>query len=363
MWAALAVLAWANLPSAAHAMCFEPNFPVACTTSDGCPGTRDCVGGYPTKCIKDEPGLCPVPPQSNVDAFIGLNAPPAQVGILVDGNRNNAEVDDQRFVIVPAGANATQAVGAMRSSALGNEVLSFATTRAPTRHSTPWTVGTDTFSRSMENTVRVPITVWILTAPGTFVAQAVQALSGVIQAGALFDQERLGLDFNAIEVRDGTGNPNRGNFLNVTALSALETQIGHINGRFNIYWVQAVNGGSGNGLGEVAHGDTVAVGFNSAPGLVAHELGHNLALDHVDGDVRFDGSNVMNSAGGTRLFLTEGQDYRAHIRSISAIRSSQVYGLRPTMPIIDTCNIGSTTRTCPKPDKRIWADGATWPAN
>ena len=66
---------------------------------------------------------------------------------------------------------------------------------------------------------------------------------------------------------------------------------------------------------------------------------------------------------GTRLFLTEGQAYRAHIRSISAIRSTQVYGLRPTMPIIDTCNISSTTRDCPKADKRIWADGATFPPN
>jgi hypothetical protein len=253
----------------------------------------------------------------------------------------------------------------MQSSLAANEVLSFSATRAPTRHSTPWTGGLDTFSGSMENTVPVPITVWILTAPGTFAAQQRQALNAVIQAGALFDQERLGLDFNNIALRDGTNNPNRITFLNVTGTNfgALETQSGHITGQFNVYWVEAVNGNSGNGIGEVANGDSVAVGFNAAPGLLAHELGHNLALDHVDGDVRFDGSNVMMSAGGTRMFLTEGQAYRAHIRSISAIRSTQVYGLRPAMPIIDTCDINSTTRTCPKADKRIWADGATWPAN
>lgn len=363
MWAALAVLVWASFPSAAHARCYEPNFPQACTTSDGCPGERDCVGGYPTRCIKDDPTACPAPPSTQDDFFIGLNAPTAPVGILVDGRRNNAQVDDERFVITPVGAAASQALGAMQYSPLGNEVLSFAAARAPTQHSTPWTAGQDTFSRSMVNTVRVPITVWILTAPGTFLAQAVQAASTVIQAGALFDQERLGLDFNTIELRDETNNTNRGAFLNVTALNALETQIGHINGRFNVYWVQAVNGNTGSGTGEVAHGDSIAVGFNSAPGLLAHELGHNLALDHIDGDTRFDGTNVMMSAGGTRLFLTEGQAYRAHIRSISAIRSTQVYGLRPAMPIIDTCNISSTTRNCPKPDKRIWADGATWPAN
>jgi len=359
--AALAALAWISFPSLAVGACYEPNFPAACTTSDGCPGTRDCVNNYPTKCIKDDPMTCPAPPAG--DVFTGFNAPAAPVGILVDGRRNDAEVDDAAFVVTPISATVSQALGPMTSSALGNEVLSFAATRAPNRHATPWTFGTDIFTEPLENMVRVPVTVWILTQPGTFGAQAAMALSALVQAGALFDAERLGLDFNTVELRDETNHPQRGAFLNVNALGALETQIGHVNGRFNIYWVQAVNGGSGNGVGEVINGDSVAVGMNAAPGLLAHELGHNLALDHIDGDARFDGVNVMMSAGGTRLRLTEGQAYRAHIRSISSIRSAQVYGLRPTMPIIDTCNIGSATRRCPKADKRIWADGATWPAN
>lgn len=357
---ALVVLIWAGFPSAVYARCYEQNFPQACTTSDGCRGHRDCIGGYPTRCIKDNPAGCPA--QGN-DAFIALNAPMADVGILVDCRRNNMEIDDQTFVIATMGASVPFLLGASQFSPFGNEVLSFATTRAPTQHSTLWTASQDTFIGSMTNTLRVPITVWILTAPGTFAEQAVEALSTVIQAGALFDQERLGLNFNAIDLRDETNNANRGGFLNVNNLNALETQIGHINGRFNVYWVQAVNGGTGNGMGEVAHGDSVAVGFNASPGLLAHELGHNLALDHIDGDGRFDGTNVMMSAGGTRQFLTEGQAYRAHIRSISAIRSTQVYGLRPTMPIIDACSISSTTRNCPKADKRIFADGATFPPN
>jgi hypothetical protein len=360
--AAIVVLGWASLPTPAEARCFPEGEIGPCTTVDGCPGSRTCLGGYPTKCIKDDPLSCPAPPGTN-DVFIGTNAPANAVGILVDGRRGSAEVDDEIYVITPSGAQISQVLGTLRGSSLANEVLSFAATRAPTRHATPWTVGQDTFTELMTNTVRVPITIWILTAPGTFSAQSQQALSAVIQAGALFDQERLGLDFNLIEVRDETNNPNRGNFLNVTALIQLETQIGHVSGRINVYWVQAVDGGSGNGRGEDTNGDSVAVGFNAAPGLLAHEIGHNLALEHVDGDARFDGTNVMNSNRGTRQFLTEGQGYRAHIRSTSAIRSTQVYNLRPGMPTIDTCTISSTTRTCPKADKRIWADGPTWPAN
>lgn len=363
IWAALAVLLWPSFPPAAHAKCIPYDSPIsACTTPDGCPGERYCVGGYPTACIKEDP-TCSRRPSTQDDFFIGLNAPTASVGILVDGRRNNAEMDDQAFVIAPAGAKASQALGDMGSSSQKNEVVSFAATRAPTRHLTPWTTGQDTFSPSMENTLRLPISLWILTAPGTYAAQAGQAASTAIQAGALFDQERVGIDFNNIDLHDETNNPNRGTFLNVTNLGALETQIGHVTGRFNVYWVQAVTGASGNGLGEVANGDSVAVGSNAAPGLLAHELGHNLALDHVDGDPRFDDTNVMWSAGGAKMFLTEGQAYRAHIRSISAIRSTQVYGLRPTMPIIDTCSLTSTTRDCPKADKRIWADGPTWPPN
>jgi hypothetical protein len=285
------------------------------------------------------------------------------MGFLLDGFRNGAEVDDERWVVTSASAKATKAVGLMSSSSLGNEIISFAPGRAPTQHSTPWTSAIDTFTQPMTNTVKVPVTIWIVTGPGTFGAQAVQALSTAVQAGALFDAERLGLDFNGFDLRDATSNPNAPNFANTTSTAALETQIGHVNGRFNIYWVPNVTGGSGNGIGEVAHGDSVAVGMNAAPGLLAHELGHNLALDHVDGDVRFDGTNVMTSNGGTRLFLSEGQAYRAHIRTISAIRSVFVYSLRAGMPIIDTCDINSTTRNCPRADKRIFSDGATFPPN
>jgi len=273
-------------------------------------------------------------------------------------------VDDLTFVLQGTTPTTTFNVGDLRHSALADEVITFQTRRAPTWEQTPWTNFADQNSTTVANTIRVPITIWIVTAPNTFAVQAVQALSTAIQAGALYDQERLGLDWNLLEVRDATTNPNAATFQNVDGnFGQLETLIGHVSGRINIYWVSAVNGGSGNGLGEVANGDTVAVGQNSAPGLLAHEIGHNLALDHVDGDPRFDGTNVMMSAGGSRQFLTEGQAYRAHIRSISAIRSSQVYGLRPGMPILDSCSIAATTRRCPKADKRIWADGPTWPPN
>jgi hypothetical protein len=316
-------------------------------------------------CVID-PATCPPPPPPGPDAVIADNSPwNTDVGICVDGRNSSGEVNDKGFVKKATSASTAFDVGDLDLSPVNNEVIGFAQGRAPSLLATPWTTGNDTFHLALVPTLRVPITVWIVTAPGTFATQALQALSTVIQTGALLDQERVGLDWNQIDLRDATTNANQPSFQNTTSTGALERQIGHVNGRINVYWVPTVSGGSGGGIGEVIHGDSVAVGAATAPGTLAHEIGHNLALDHVDGDPRFGGTNVMQSAGAsgrTRQFMTEGQAYRAHIRSISAIRSVFVYALRPGMPIIDTCDLNSTTRTCPKADKRLFADG-TFPPN
>ena len=163
IWAVIAILGWASLPVPVDARCSD-EITGRCTAPDGCPGTLECIGGYP-RCIKDGDPPCPAPTGTN-DFFIGTNAPANAVGILVDGRRGNVEVDDETYVITPSSAQASQAVGTLRGSSLANEVLSFATTRAPTRHATPWTLSQDTFTEAMTNTVRVPITVWIRPRPG-----------------------------------------------------------------------------------------------------------------------------------------------------------------------------------------------------
>lgn len=333
---------------------------VACSAK-GCQGERTCdANGHMGACVID-PETCPVAP--GPDAVVVDNAPATvEVGISVDGRDSSGDVDDSGFVKAGTAPSTTFDVGDLVLSPVNDEVLGFAQGRAPSVVSTPWTTGNDTFHLALAPIVHVPITVWIVTAPGTFATQALQALSTVIQAGALFDRERVGLDWSQFDIRDATTNANQPSFQNTTDTAALENQIGHVNGRINVYWVPNVSGGSGNGIGEVLHGDSVAVGAAAAPGLLAHEVGHNLALDHTDGHPEFGGTNVMQSLGGTRQFMTEGQAYRAHIRSISAIRSVFVYALRAGMPIIDTCDINSVTPTCPKAHKRLWADG-TFPPN
>src|SRR4051794_15250942 len=91
--AAIAAFVWANLPTPVDALCFPEGVTSQCTTPDGCPGVRECVGGHVPPCIKDDPLSCPAPPGTS-DFFIGTNAPANQVGILVDGRRGSVQVDD-----------------------------------------------------------------------------------------------------------------------------------------------------------------------------------------------------------------------------------------------------------------------------
>jgi hypothetical protein len=61
--------------------------------------------------------------------------------------------------------------------------------------------------------------------------------------------------------------------------------------------------------------------------LLAHELGHDLALEHIDDRTAdFDATNIMHSAATSAQFLTEGQLFRAHLRQNSAL--NLVYGAR-----------------------------------
>jgi hypothetical protein len=66
----------------------------------------------------------------------------------------------------------------------------------------------------------------------------------------------------------------------------------------------------------------------------------------------------MHSQSSGRQYLTEGQIFRAHLRTNSAI--NQLFGLRPGLPTRD-CDRDTPTLNCPVIRKRLWADGALLP--
>ena len=171
----------------------------------------------------------------------------------------------------------------------------------------------------------------------------------------------------AIEIVDATTNPNAATWSAFTCGAAQRERRGDQGAtsarepaRINVYLVSLVDGSTSRGNACGVGGGFVAIAAGAGAELLAHELGHDFGLEHIDDLVAaFNQANVMHSASNVRQFLTEGQTFRAHLRSNSAI--NQVYGLRPGLPTRD-CDRDTLTPLCPAIGKRLWADGAL-PAN
>jgi hypothetical protein len=116
-----------------------------------------------------------------------------------------------------------------------------------------------------------------------------------------------------------------------------------------------VDGGTGRGQACSIGSDFVALGKNTGDELLSHELGHDIALTHVD-DLT---TNFDQTASNTRQFVTEGQAYRGHLDPVSALNF--LYNARPGQPT-RSCARDTFSDTCPQVQRRLWADGA-FPTN
>jgi len=142
-------------------------------------------------------------------------------------------------------------------------------------------------------------------------------------------------------------------------VTSIAADIGARPGRINVYLVGLVDGSTSRGNACAIGGGFVAIAAGSGAELLAHELGHDFGLEHIDDLMAdFSPTNVMHSASNSRQYLTEGQIFRAHLRPNSAI--NQVFGLRPGL-VTRNCDRDTLTLDCPAIRKRLWADGGTPP--
>jgi hypothetical protein len=130
-----------------------------------------------------------------------------------------------------------------------------------------------------------------------------------------------------VEVIDATDNPAVELFKNRDAtagfMDSLQVLIGERSDRINIYSVSQVRQAARiyAGVAELG-GNAIAVSPGGWTGaIIAHEIGHNFGLGHVDENDGFDPTNVMFSRGGSRRFFSEGQTFRMHFATESALRA------------------------------------------
>ena len=275
------------------------------------------------------------------------------VGLLASGQSPIGHVDDFQVL---AGTSPV-VIGDFRATAGGvrSELVITGPHLTPRLILDPWTDGDDALSAELVDWIAVPMTFWVLRAP-------LQETTGRLQTDLEYTREvyaleGLGLALDDVEIIDATADPDAPDILDFTCSKRLaaETNIGHRDGRINFYYVNVVDGGTDRGVTCPVGGNFVAMASRANEDLLSHEIGHVLGLLHIDAFEDFDRTNVMHSASILRRFLTEGQVFRAHWGTRSALNvllpgAHPVEQLRP-------CASQRDSSTCTSVQTRIFADG------
>ena len=297
---------------------------------------------------------------------VTVNNSAGEVGLFVDGQSGPTAINDFRVSLDDPGiAQFSVGTYSLASAPNRNEVIGFGQERSPTRLQTQWTDGEDSFNFGLEQPIAVDLTFWIVQGP---VDTAIFRINtGLVESDAIWSDERTGLFVGDYTINDVTDDPDitdailnavGGNNINIDDFS---NNIGFDMGRINVYWINTVNGGAMTGWSDF--GERIVMGFESYGHLLTHEIGHALSLVHPeDGGLggEFDSKNVMTAASNSRSLLSEGQIFRAHFGPDSAVNA--VLMARPGQPEAN-CDPYNGSPECPDLERRIWADGASFPPN
>ncbi|HTQ01269.1 MAG TPA: hypothetical protein VMN56_18275 [Casimicrobiaceae bacterium] len=303
----------------------------------------------------DAVAMCAPPGSATLQVVAGESAP---YGTLVSDAASTATAAYAGFT------TATDMVNVGPRSGSG-EVIAFGIDRPVALQPAAWStsLGDQLVTVPFAGLIEMPITIWVVAGP--FATTSNTAITLWQTAQTLFTAERVGIRMSAVEIVDATANPSATAWSAFTCgdgnanVAALQSAIGARPNRINAYLVGLVDGSTSRGNACIVGGNFVAIAAGSGAELLAHELGHDLALEHIDDlTTDFNTANIMHSASNVRQFLTEGQVFRAHLRASSAL--NQVYAARPGQPLRD-CDRDTLTLACPPIKKRLWADGVLPP--
>ena len=348
----------------------------------------------------------PILRQFDADTVVIRNESNFEMGLLVDGTfQQSAQTtpvfkNDAGFVSkstpIPVG-HVTKAAAAAQT----NEVVVFSGDRPMfVRQNVPWTPSYDDIEVKLNaKRLALPITVWVMYDKDTddkIDKEKKDVLSAVAQTNATWKSEKTGLllvakaaDFkNALPAKNpkSTGYAKFDCETNPTGkIAALKSDIGHDKGRINLYVVDEVKvaGKFAKFHGQVCvvGSDITVIGSKFQSTLLTHEMGHNLGLyhppptwmkssDRTKEDTKknkFSVYNVMVPDALSHKYLTEGQVFRAHVHSGSALNDvyteRAAFGSSNGYPVRSKCSYTFTDNTCPRLDRRLWSNGSSYPSN
>jgi len=250
------------------------------------------------------------------------------------------------------------------------EVMVFRRDRAPAFKQVTWTTAeTLAFNSGHEE---LPLRIWAIctdeqgTCPAlTATQQKTLGEKMVAHANSILTRERTGIKLvppaDGTLISDESGTPALTVHKTVTSCEVFKQKAVGANkfaaGALNIYIVNKVEV---NGKSETSNAcsnfmDAAVVGAKASSYLILHEIGHMLALDHVNETASDWGSdpkeNFMKDSSVTRKFFTEGQIFRMHLDKTSAI--NVLFNRHPGDQ--RWCE-SSPVLPCPELHERVWEE-------
>ena len=253
-------------------------------------------------------------------------------------------------------------------SYLGNSgtIIAYATGRAPTlKADVDWSAE-HRVELSLKNTITIPLHIWVANGDfsqiETTIVNAVESITNNI-----LKEEHQGIVLKIVSVTDAI---EKGQVHGYDKLvkpyqcgdGQITTAIGSDIEAFNVYFVRSVldHGTLSTMSAEYCQLNQIIVmgsdnyDIEHLGGLLAHELGHFLSLEHTDNI--FTETNVMHPQSNKRKFLTEGQTFRAIYHPGSGV--DKYSPSQPTRQTVSCDSVNGTLKeeNCPPIDLQIWDD-------